>query len=254
MNEQEAKQFILKAIEDSLRGIEFRIAKCPSLERLGDALRSEVSSVARQAGRLTKPAEADRFAGVKYVVTSEGDPRRLSTRAAWVAEHGERYAPPEGHDACFVQQPDGFEVWGRHGRYAPWHPQVGEKLRLEGEPDMIGTVVAICDSDLLPYRVQPQGGPASFCYALHELRPYAFAPPEPEPENQEFEDGNAIALFLAWARHDRKPRLLFCEEMPEGAERARFGQFWPLGQVAGIVEEYLQHARHIAGEAGNEPT
>jgi len=84
----------------------------------------------------------------------------------------------------------------------PWHPEVREKVRLDNEPERVGTVMDIDTSEGYagpPYDILWHGGMSHWCH-LSALRPFCFAPPEPEEEKPEFDKGELVVDTCGWLR------------------------------------------------------
>lgn len=174
-----------------------RLAK--SLRRMGRDYESRrtiatAKMLMQEADRLTaedKPA----FEGVKYVVVPGwGDPLQLITREEFLQKAPESRGLADRPGAIFIITPDGMAMCSAKPG-TPWHPEVGDEVALEEEPGRVYTLAAIrSETKGHPYGLDPGDGSAWYYYPLSDLRPISFAEQAaPEPEKQEFEEGELVA-------------------------------------------------------------
>ncbi len=174
-----------KEVNNLVAGVLRRLADAPNTVMRVDfqaALRAE-------AERLTKPEEPKPdFEGVKYVVRKEGTsaPYAVVTERAWRDYYR---CEPSARAKLFIRRPDGAVYESENPEwYTPWQPKVDEQVWLEGGTRS-GVVKAMGESSR-PYVVRWKEG-ARHTYRLADLRPFSFAPEE--PEKPESEDGALVA-------------------------------------------------------------
>ena len=147
-----------------------------------------------------QPEPKDQFEGVKYVVYRDGSDgsagiRRLRTRAEWAEQSPSSAAmlTPDLGPYAFVERLNGVIFACMQYEVIPWRPEVGEKVRLEDEPEEVGTVRTLPAPEVRVtkyYSVQwARYGPCD--ESLSNLRPFSFGPEEPE-KKPEFEDGVVV--------------------------------------------------------------
>jgi len=183
MNEKEVKDIAEGVLAETLNAL--ANVKLFGNQAQRDLLRAE-------ADRLSAQTEGgDKFEGLKYVIFADppGLPHEVVTAAAFRECHGREPGPLL---KLFLRDAKGA-VWAspRPDWYTPWHPQVGEKVRLENRPGAEGTVLSVPDG-LPPMLYCVEWGMVPDEHALSELRPFSFAPPEPEPA-PEFPNGTVVA-------------------------------------------------------------
>lgn len=148
-----------------------------------------------EADRLAPPPGApgpDPFEGVKYVTW---DVDGLQYGCLEPAVDGVHYAVgPDNGPATPVTKPNGAPRLVRTSVLTPWHPKKGDKVRLEKRPHLVGTITKLSrPKDPCDCYVEWRDGVDSWM-SFNTLRPFSFAPPEPEPEKPEFKKGDLVKI------------------------------------------------------------
>lgn len=176
---------------------------------VAEPLRAEAARLDAEVARVSAQTEGgDKFKGVKYVVKSTGgNPSRIMSREEWFARQG--WLPAES-GALLLEGPDGGLGWWPDGsKFTPWHPKVGDEVRYGQHPEQVGDVtdVTVARKGCYPlFRVKWRCLDERY-YRVEQLRPFSFAPPEPEPA-PEFEKGELVV--------DAQGDLRVVEFSPEG--------------------------------------